>query len=37
MNPGSGHPHIMCPIDRYMRTTQKISEEIKRFFRIGVS
>ena len=34
---GSGHPHIICPMEKYMRINRKIREAIKRFLRAGVS
>ena len=34
---GSGQPHIMCPIEKYMRTIRNPSEAMSRFLRTGVS
>ena len=34
---GSGHPHIMCPMETYIRTIKKPREAISRFFSTGVS
>ena len=34
---GSGQPHIMCPMEKYIRTMRNISEAMSRFFSFGVS
>ena len=34
---GSGQPHIICPIEKYMRTIRNPSDAISRFFSTGVS
>ena len=34
---GSGQLHIMCPMEKYIRTMRKISEAMSRFFSFGVS
>ena len=35
--PGIGQPHIMCPIEKYMRTAKKPIELISLRFSLGVS
>ena len=37
IKPGSGQFHSMCPMEKYISTTQKISEAIRRRLRRGVS
>ena len=34
---GRGQPHIMCPIETYIRTIKKPREAISRFLSTGVS
>ena len=34
---GSGQFHIICPMEKYIRTSKKPTEYNKRFFKIGVS
>ena len=34
---GRGHPHIICPMETYIRTIKKPREAISRFFSTGVS
>ena len=34
---GRGQPHIICPMDRYIRTSEKPREVNKRRFSAGVS
>ena len=34
---GTGHPHIMCPMLKYMRTMRKTAEVISLFLSLGVS
>ena len=34
---GSGQPHIMCPMEKYISTSKKPSEAISRRFSLGVS
>ena len=34
---GSGHPHMLWPMDRYMSRSRKPREEKRRFFKAGVS
>ena len=36
-NPGSGHPHIICPIEKYMRITKNMSDAISLLRSFGVS
>ena len=36
-NAGSGHPHIVCPMEKYMRTMRKPSDQMSLFLRAGVS
>ena len=35
--PGSGQPHIMCPIEKYISTARKPSDAISRRLSRGVS
>ena len=37
INAGSGQFHIICPMEKYIRTSKKPTEYNKRFFKIGVS
>ena len=37
MNPGTGHPHIICPMEKYIRTIRNPSDAIRRLFNTGVS
>jgi len=34
--PGSGQPHIMWPIEKYIRMSKNATEAISRFLRCGV-
>ena len=34
---GSGQPHIMCPMEMYMRTAKKPTDAMRRFLSFGVS
>ena len=34
---GSGHPHIICPMEKYIRTSKNPSEAISRRLSFGVS
>lgn len=34
---GSGHPHIMCPMEKYISTARKPTEATSLFFKRGVS
>ena len=34
---GSGQPHIMWPIEKYISTARKTSDAMSRFFSLGVS
>ena len=34
---GSGQPHIMCPMEKYISTAKKSREAMSRFFSLGVS
>ena len=34
---GTGQPHIMCPIEKYMRTSRNITDALSRFRSCGVS
>ena len=34
---GSDHPHIICPIEKYIKTARKPIDAIRRFFNTGVS
>ena len=36
MNPGTGQPHIICPMEKYIRTIRNPSDAIRRFFNAGV-
>ena len=36
-NAGTGHPHIICPMEKYIRTIKNPKEARSRFFRTGVS
>ena len=36
-NDGSGQPHSMCPIEKYINASQKPRDARRRFFRAGVS
>ena len=36
MNSGTGHPHIICPMEKYIRTIRNPSDAIRRFFNAGV-
>ncbi len=36
INPGTGHPHICAPMEKYMRIRRKIRDQTSRFFSIGV-
>lgn len=37
MNPGTGHPHIICPMEKYIRTIRNPTDAIRRLFSTGVS
>ena len=37
MNPGTGQPHIICPMEKYIRTIRNPTDAIRRFFSTGVS
>ena len=37
MNPGTGQPHIICPIEKYIRTIRNPTDAIRRLFSTGVS
>ena len=34
--PGSGQPHIMWPIEKYIRMSRKTTDAMSRFLRCGV-
>ena len=34
---GTGHPHIICPMEKYMRTRRKPRDQRSRLFSTGVS
>ena len=36
-NSGTGHPHIICPIEKYISTSKNPSDANSRFFSFGVS
>ena len=36
-NAGSGQPHIMCPIEKYMSMSKRTTETISRRLSAGVS
>ena len=36
-NAGSGHPHIICPMEKYISTARKPTEVTSLFFKRGVS
>ena len=36
-NGGTGKPNIMCPMEKYMSISRKISDAIRRFNILGVS
>ena len=36
-NSGRGQPHIMAPMEKYMSTMRKPTDEIRRRFSTGVS